>query len=180
MANIPFSALEDLSALVVHDHSQDISGPMPDLEGEVVTLTHLPRSRWETLLNFDVIQVSFYTFRFVHTHLTRTISNVISQRNLQRLQRRRPFSCLHLQGLKHGLWFKEKKRRRHPRKNPKTLSQVQRACSFKSYRRNHKMAIVSVPSSCDDRRFIDPLKTKHSSLSRNHSPRQQQTWKFAL
>lgn len=49
-------ALEDLSALVAHDHSQDIPGPMPDLEGEVVTLTHLPRSRWETLLNLDVIQ----------------------------------------------------------------------------------------------------------------------------
>ena len=59
MTNIPFLALEDLSALVVHDHSQDVSGPMPDLEGEVVTLTHLPRSRWETLLNLDVIQVGF-------------------------------------------------------------------------------------------------------------------------
>lgn len=41
---------------------------MLDLEGEVVTLTHLPRSRWETLLNFDVIQVSFYNLRSVHTH----------------------------------------------------------------------------------------------------------------
>ncbi|KAF8503603.1 Utp21-domain-containing protein [Russula emetica] len=49
-------ALEDLSTIVVHDRSQDISDPMPDLEGEVVTLTHLPRSRWETLLNLDVIQ----------------------------------------------------------------------------------------------------------------------------
>ena len=70
VTNIPFLALEDLSALVVHDRSQDISDPMHDLEGEVVTLTHLPRSRWETLLNLDVIQVCFYnfTFRFVHTH----------------------------------------------------------------------------------------------------------------
>ena len=69
MTNIPFLALEDLSALVVHDRSQDFSAPVLDLEGEVVTLTHLPRSRWETLLNLDVIQVGFlFTFRFVHTH----------------------------------------------------------------------------------------------------------------
>lgn len=70
MTNIPFLALEDLSALVVHDRSQDVSAPVLDLEGEVVTLTHLPRSRWETLLNLDVIQVGFFlfTFRFVHTH----------------------------------------------------------------------------------------------------------------
>jgi hypothetical protein len=44
---------------------------MPDLGGEVVTLTHLPRSRWETLLNLDVIQVSFYIdFHFLHVHST--------------------------------------------------------------------------------------------------------------
>ncbi|KAH9997323.1 Utp21-domain-containing protein [Russula vinacea] len=48
--------LENLSSLVVDDGSQDISVPMPDLEGDVVTLTHLPRSRWQTLLNLDVIQ----------------------------------------------------------------------------------------------------------------------------
>lgn len=68
MTNIPFSALEDLSALVVHDRSQDISGPMPDLEGEVVTLTHLPRSRWETLLNLDVIQVGFSNLLSFRSH----------------------------------------------------------------------------------------------------------------
>jgi U3 small nucleolar RNA-associated protein 21 len=71
VTDIPFLALEDLSALVVHDRSQDISEPMPDLEGGVVTLTHLPRSRWETLLNLDVIQVGFYNLlsvSFTPTH----------------------------------------------------------------------------------------------------------------
>jgi hypothetical protein len=29
----------------------------PQLEGDLVTLTVLPRSRWRTLLNFDIIQV---------------------------------------------------------------------------------------------------------------------------
>jgi hypothetical protein len=70
VTNIPFSALEDLSALVVHDRFQDISGPVPDLEGEVVTLTHLPRSRWETLLNLDVIQVGFYNLLSISFTLT--------------------------------------------------------------------------------------------------------------
>jgi hypothetical protein len=70
VTNIPFLALEDLSTLVVHDRSQDISDPMPDLEGEVVTLTHLPRSRWETLLNLDVIQVGFYNLLSVSFTLT--------------------------------------------------------------------------------------------------------------
>jgi hypothetical protein len=68
VTNIPFSVLEDLSALVVPDRSQDISDPMPDLEGDVVTLTHLPRSRWETLLNLDVIQVGFYIFLSFRLH----------------------------------------------------------------------------------------------------------------
>jgi U3 small nucleolar RNA-associated protein 21 len=70
VTNIPFLALEDLSALVVHDRSQDISGTMPDLEGDVITLTHLPRSRWETLLNLDVIQVGFYDLLSVPFTLT--------------------------------------------------------------------------------------------------------------
>ena len=61
--------LEDLSALVVHDQPEDDNfALMPELEGEVVTLTHLPRSRWQTLLNLDVIQVSFYAFLCIPTH----------------------------------------------------------------------------------------------------------------
>ncbi len=29
----------------------------PQLDGELITLTLLPRSRWQTLLNLEVIQV---------------------------------------------------------------------------------------------------------------------------
>lgn len=69
--NICFPVLEDLSALVVHDQPDDDDfARMPDLEGEVVTLTHLPRSRWQTLLNLDVIQVSFYPFLCISYALT--------------------------------------------------------------------------------------------------------------
>ncbi|KAH9180505.1 Utp21-domain-containing protein [Lactarius sanguifluus] len=49
-------ALRHLSSLTVHDQPQDIPGSVPDVDGEVVTLTLLPRSRWQTLLNLDVIQ----------------------------------------------------------------------------------------------------------------------------
>lgn len=150
MINIPLLALEDLSTLVALDRFQDTSGPMPDLDGDIVTLTLLPRSRWQTLLNLDVIQVSFYTFLFflfLHTRTTRTNSKETSQKSLQRLQRRRPFFCLQLQALNHGWWFQTKKRRGNPRGNPKKLSQVQRACSFKNYRRSQKTAIVGVPFS---------------------------------
>ena len=69
---ISFPVLEDLSALVVHDQPDDDNfSRMPDLEGELVTLTHLPRSRWQTLLNLDVIQVSFDTFACIFYALTR-------------------------------------------------------------------------------------------------------------
>lgn len=49
-------ALSHLSSLVVYDQHQDVLGTLPDVDSEVVTLTLLPRSRWETLLNLDVIQ----------------------------------------------------------------------------------------------------------------------------
>jgi U3 small nucleolar RNA-associated protein 21 len=70
--NIMFPVLDDLSALVVYDQPEDNFVSMLGLEGEVVTLTHLPRSRWQTLLNLDVIQVSclpFSVFSYAFTHL---------------------------------------------------------------------------------------------------------------
>jgi len=49
-------SLESLATLPVHDTSIDIFSTPPQLDGELVTLTLLPRSRWQTLLNFEVIQ----------------------------------------------------------------------------------------------------------------------------
>ena len=69
--NLSFPVLEDLSALVVHGQPEDDNiALMPDVEGDVVTLTHLPRSRWQTLLNLDVIQVSSSTFLCISCALT--------------------------------------------------------------------------------------------------------------
>ncbi|KIL69996.1 hypothetical protein M378DRAFT_184349 [Amanita muscaria Koide BX008] len=48
--------LEGFSALTMQDTTVDVFSTPPQLDGELVTLTLLPRSRWQTLLNLDVIQ----------------------------------------------------------------------------------------------------------------------------
>lgn len=50
------SALDALASLTVSDTVQDVFVTPPQLDGELVTLTLLPRSRWQTLLNLEVIQ----------------------------------------------------------------------------------------------------------------------------
>lgn len=41
----------------MQDTRPDVFSTPPQLDGELVTLTLLPRSRWQTLLNLEVIQV---------------------------------------------------------------------------------------------------------------------------
>jgi len=49
-------ALESLAALTVQETPVDVFSTPPQLDGDLVTLTLLPRSRWQTLLNLEVIQ----------------------------------------------------------------------------------------------------------------------------
>ncbi|TFK42298.1 Utp21-domain-containing protein [Crucibulum laeve] len=49
-------ALEALTALTVQDTPVDVFSTPPQLDGELITLTLLPRARWQTLLNLEVIQ----------------------------------------------------------------------------------------------------------------------------
>ncbi|KAF7796706.1 hypothetical protein EIP86_007889 [Pleurotus ostreatoroseus] len=49
-------ALDALSALTVEDGPKDVFVTPPQLDGDLVTLTLLPRTRWQTLLNLEVIQ----------------------------------------------------------------------------------------------------------------------------
>ncbi|KAH7912241.1 Utp21 specific WD40 associated putative domain-containing protein [Hygrophoropsis aurantiaca] len=49
-------ALEGLSALTMEDTPVDVFSTPPQLDGDLVTLTLLPRARWQTLLNLEVIQ----------------------------------------------------------------------------------------------------------------------------
>ncbi|KAF8969650.1 Utp21-domain-containing protein [Flammula alnicola] len=49
-------ALEALTALKVSDAPVDVFSTPPQLDGELITLTLLPRSRWQTLLNLEIIQ----------------------------------------------------------------------------------------------------------------------------
>ena len=48
--------LDSLSALTVQDKPTDVFTTPPQLDGELVTFTLLPRARWQTLLNLEVIQ----------------------------------------------------------------------------------------------------------------------------
>ncbi|KAI9571311.1 Utp21 specific WD40 associated putative domain-containing protein [Boletus coccyginus] len=48
--------LETLTGLTMEDKPVDIFSTPPQLDGDLVTLTLLPRSRWQALLNLEVIQ----------------------------------------------------------------------------------------------------------------------------
>jgi U3 small nucleolar RNA-associated protein 21 len=50
-------ALEALTGLAIEDKFVDVFSSPLQLDGDLVTLTLLPRSRWQTLLNLEVIQV---------------------------------------------------------------------------------------------------------------------------
>ncbi|KAF9246284.1 Utp21 specific WD40 associated putative domain-containing protein [Melanogaster broomeanus] len=50
------AALEALTSLTIEDKPVDVFSTPPQLDGDLVTLTLLPRSRWQTLLNLEVIQ----------------------------------------------------------------------------------------------------------------------------
>ncbi|KAJ7632781.1 Utp21 specific WD40 associated putative domain-containing protein [Roridomyces roridus] len=50
---LPWTAL---TALTVEDTPEDPFSTPPQLDGDLITLTLLPRSRWQTLLNLEVIQ----------------------------------------------------------------------------------------------------------------------------
>ena len=58
-----FVALEALSALTVDEPADPFTTPS-QLDSELITLTLLPRSRWQTLLHLEVIQVSSYNITF--------------------------------------------------------------------------------------------------------------------
>ncbi|KAI6132073.1 Utp21 specific WD40 associated putative domain-containing protein [Pisolithus croceorrhizus] len=48
--------LEALTALTMEDKPVDVFSTPPQLDGDLVTLTLLPRSRWQALLNLEVIE----------------------------------------------------------------------------------------------------------------------------
>ena len=55
------AALEALEALTVEEPTDVYSTPA-QLGGDLITLTLLPRARWQTLLNLDVIQVPISSY----------------------------------------------------------------------------------------------------------------------
>jgi len=58
MNNPLASVLEGLTSLGVIDSPNTFQTPV-QLDGDLITLTLLPRARWQTLLNLDIITVSY-------------------------------------------------------------------------------------------------------------------------
>lgn len=63
-------SFQALSVLVAPDTPVDAFPTLPQLDSDLITLTLLPRSRWQSLLNLEVIQVC--------GHLTETLVDLIS------------------------------------------------------------------------------------------------------
>ena len=125
-----FAAFSHLSNLVVYDQPQDVLGSVPDIDGEVVTLTLLPRSRWQTLLNLDVIQVRIARLVSCFAYSTDlNFSAETSQKSLQKPRRKHPFSYPHFQVLKHGSWSKKKDKKRRRRGDRRKPPQMPKASS---------------------------------------------------
>jgi U3 small nucleolar RNA-associated protein 21 len=170
MADSPFVALSHLSSLVACDQPQDALGSLPDVDSEVVTLTLLPRSRWQTLLNLDVIQVSIPCLPSLHIQLILDISSEINQKSLQRPRRKHPFSYPHFQVLRPGSWFKKKDRKRRQHGDRTKPLQMRQASSRKNYRRNQGRAIVCVTSTHDDRRLTSITDEAFFAFAKSLSP----------
>jgi hypothetical protein len=86
-------ALDGLTALTLAEN-QDVYTTPEQLSEELVTLTLLPRSRWQTLLNLETITVGFYQVVFdISTGADASDSNGINRKSHQRRRRRHRSSC---------------------------------------------------------------------------------------
>jgi U3 small nucleolar RNA-associated protein 21 len=63
------AALEALKALTVDADAVDVFTTPDQLDEELITLTLLPRSRWQTLLNLEVIQVCKFLWLWLYVSL---------------------------------------------------------------------------------------------------------------
>ena len=109
-------------ASIVPDPTSVFSTPA-QLDTELITLTLLPRARWQTLLNLDIISVrclpSFLPPSSVIGSSDHFCSNATNRRNLPRYRRKHRSSCLRSQESRVGListllptQVKESRRRR--------------------------------------------------------------------
>lgn len=115
--------------------SEDVFASPDQLAGELATLTLLPRSRWQTLLKLEVIQVSnekphppaLHNDLDSNTFLGPPVcSNGTNQKSLRSRWRRPRSSCLHSQVLSTDSRFKRGWIRPRKRRNPPNASKIQR------------------------------------------------------
>jgi len=134
--------------------SEDVFASPDQLAGELATLTLLPRSRWQTLLKLEVIQVGNGGRRAMSLTQTQFLgplvrSNGTNQKSPRSRWRRRRSSCQHSRVLSTDLRFKRKWARTRKKKGPpnafRTRQQRPRAPSRRSFGRNPRPGPVSPP-----------------------------------
>lgn len=139
--------LDALSALTTEDKPIDPFATPTQLDGDLITLTLLPRSRWQTLLNLEVIQVCrpclcsapYGTKEYV-------CSKGTSQKSHQRLRSRRRSSCPPFLALSHGLLWRIRPPMSNRQKNPGVSTRAPhtlRVTSTRSWLVKRRMATVS-------------------------------------
>ena len=103
---------------------EDVFASPDQLAGELATLTLLPRSRWQTLLKLEVIQVGndrphLPAPRTNLNYIPRsTRSNGTNQKSLRSRWRRRRSSCLHFQASNTDSRCKRRRTRPRKRRSP--------------------------------------------------------------
>lgn len=118
------SALDALSALTVEDAPHDVFSTPPQLDGDLITLTLLPRSRWQTLLNLEVIQVCVL-FILLRVLLTLIYSNATNRKSRRRLQNKPPSFFQHCLELSLGSFLNQNKKSQTRTSRPSDWNRLQ-------------------------------------------------------
>ena len=145
------TALEGLESLSLNKDSDLFITPN-QLDGELITLTLLPRSRWQTLLNLETIQVCNAFDIISNASLTRNGSNGISQKSLRSPQKRHRSFFPHYQVWSpNSMWRRKMGWRRRAKSQHEDWIWRLRSCkasSIKLWRLRSLMEIVSVLVPC--------------------------------
>jgi len=147
-----FAALEALTALTMEDEPVDVYSTPPQLDGDLVTLTLLPRSRWQALLNLEVIQVCAIDHANCGKVVLKSLerSNEINPRNLLKSPNKHPSSFQLCLVSNTGLELTRNKPKVRKRPDSTKLWQPPKVYSIKNlqnYRKRAGVGIAHIPIS---------------------------------
>lgn len=139
-------ALEALTGLALEDTPVDVFSSPLQLDGDLVTLTLLPRSRWQTLLNLEVIQVrvSVFWLRPRVNWTEQYHSNETNRQSRPKSLNKHPSSSLHCPVSSIGLPSKKRWKKRLRRRRAWTKPWPNRRAFSKQSWQTSRRAIVSM------------------------------------